>query len=73
MSSVSAKKNRASRSAFSSESDAWMAFRSLDSAKSFRTVPRLRLGRVSRTNGLPERCDSVVALQKPKACRDQRS
>ena len=30
--SVSAKKNRASRSAFSSESDAWMAFRSFDSA-----------------------------------------
>src|SRR5213596_806632 len=37
--SASAKKKRASRAAFSSESDAWIAFRSLDSANSLRTVP----------------------------------
>src|SRR5688500_978908 len=34
----SAKKKRDSRSAFSSESEAWIAFRSLDSANSLRTV-----------------------------------
>src|SRR5690606_21095499 len=39
VSSASAKKNLDSRSAFSSESEAWIAFRSFDSAYSFRTVP----------------------------------
>src|SRR5437868_6797620 len=37
--SDSEKKKRDSRAAFSSESDAWIAFRSFDSAKSWRTVP----------------------------------
>src|SRR6185312_1414836 len=37
--SLSGKKNRASRAALSSESDAWIAFRSFDSANSLRTVP----------------------------------
>ena len=35
----SEKKKRDSRAAFSSESEAWIAFRSFDSAKSWRTVP----------------------------------
>src|SRR5665213_1550567 len=37
--SLSEKKNRTSRAALSSESDAWIAFRSFDSANSLRTVP----------------------------------
>src|SRR5688572_26663267 len=37
--SVVGKKNAISRIAFSSESEAWIAFRSFDSAKSARTVP----------------------------------
>ena len=70
MHSVSAKKNRDSRAALSSESEACMAFRPFDSAKSFRTVPAAAsAGSVapiaSRSAATADSYSRMIGMQSP--------